>query len=138
VFINYGGSNQYQRRAALEEIKMQPQEQSLFDGHIHSPASYDQQLAAAFIDVYLPPSCDHWLHGVAGVLHSSETLRISMRALGLSRLGFSVNDQAMLRSGLEAYGKALGHVRDELQKPTSQIGDGTIAAIRVLALFQVA
>ena len=74
---------------------------------------------------------------VVANLGSSETLRISLRALSLSRIGFANKDPVLTRSGMETYGKALRRLQRALQQPTVQADDGVLAAMRALSLYEV-
>lgn len=73
---------------------------------------------------------------VVANLASSETLRVSLRALSLSRLGFASKDPALTHSGMETYGKALKRLRCALHQPTRELDDGVLAAMRALSLYE--
>lgn len=89
------------------------------------------------LDIYRAPNQDHWLYVVVANLGYSETLRLSLRSLSLSRLGFANKDPALTHLGREAYGKALRRLQCELRQPTVKANDGVLAAMRALSLYEV-
>ena len=91
---------------------------------MHAVAAWDEQILSKFLQIY--GVFDHqrpseelpdWLYISAGVVHPDKTLRLSLRAVALTRIGRLSHDAILLASGANMYGQALRELQKALWHP---------------------
>jgi hypothetical protein len=132
VFVSYDGRNQYTRVPPVNDGDFT---NSIYT--VQSPAAYDEQVGATLLNLFYPRSIDHWLYDAVAAMQSSDALKYSLRAFGLSRIGFAEKDQALVVQSFAAYGKALRGLRTSIAMSNGTGDEGITTAISVVSLFEV-
>jgi hypothetical protein len=132
VFVSYDGRNQYTRVPPVSDGDTVAPFYT-----VQSPAAYDEQLGAMLLNLFYPRSVDHWLYDAVAAMQSSDPLKYSLRAFGLSRIGFAEKDQNLVVQSFDAYGKALRSLRASMAMSNGTDGEGITTAISVVSLFEV-
>jgi hypothetical protein len=84
-----------------------------------------------------PNAVERWARWTQSLTATSDTVRCALLALTVAKLGRARQDQAMVRQGLELYGKSLSQVVGELKTPSRVDRAEMIATCRLLALYEV-
>lgn len=102
------------------------------------------QLISAFWECYTPSrsmaqagSPCAWLQQSICIPNPSPVLRLSLRALAMTRLGWLQKDDAFVHDGRVIYGNALRELQKALYDQHSMWQDETMATSNVLALYEV-
>ena len=111
---------------------------------MNSSSLFDAQFAGLFLEKYLPSSADFansaspmWLQQAADIRDPGETLKLSLRALSMTRLGRINGDDNMATQGKINYVFALRELQKALWDEQSMWKDETLAAGRVLVYHEV-
>ncbi|MCJ1377631.1 hypothetical protein MMC17_000726 [Xylographa soralifera] len=111
---------------------------------MNSSSLFDAQFAGLFLGKYLPSSTDFansaspmWLQQAADVRDPGETLKLSLRALSMTRLGRLNGDDYMTTQGKMNYVLALRELQNALWDEQSMWKDETLAAGRVLVYHEI-
>ncbi|MCJ1388276.1 hypothetical protein MMC18_001121 [Xylographa bjoerkii] len=111
---------------------------------IKSSSLFDAQFAGLFLGKYLPSSTDFatsaspmWLQQAADIRDPGETLKLSLRALSMTRLGRINSDDNMTTQGKINYVLALRELQKALWDEQSMWKDETLAAGRVLVYHEI-
>jgi hypothetical protein len=132
VFVSYDGRNQYTRVPPVSDGDIVAPIYT-----VQSPAACDEQVGATLLNLFYPRSIDHWLYDAVATMQSSDPLKYSLRAFGLSRIGFAEKDQNLVVQSFDAYGKALRSLRTSMAMSNGTDGEGITTAISVVSLFEV-
>ena len=104
----------------------------------------EAQLISAFWECYTPSrsvaqagSPCVWLQHSISVPNPPPALRLSLRALAMTRLGWLQKDDAVIHEGKVIYGYALRELQKALYDQRSVWQDETMATCNVLALYEV-
>ena len=110
----------------------------------HTSPIPDQQLLHAFLDIYFPKdvvarhdSNHMWLQQAAFLPNHGEALRLALRAVSLSRVGWCHNDDALVMEGRTTYTAALAAFQQALWTPELANRDETLAAGRVVTTYEL-
>ncbi|MCJ1420561.1 hypothetical protein MMC32_006918 [Xylographa parallela] len=111
---------------------------------MNSSSLFDAQFAGLFLEKYLPSSADFansaspmWLQQAADIRDPGETLKLSLRALSMTRLGRINGDDNMATQGKINYVFALRELQKALWDEQSMWKDETLAAGRVLVYHEI-
>lgn len=98
----------------------------------------------AFLDVYFPKDLvarhdsNHiWLQQAAFLPKPNEALRLALRAVSLSRVGWCHNDDSLVVEGRATYTAALAAFQQALWTPELANRDETLAAGRVVTIYEL-
>ena len=109
----------------------------------------DLQVDAGFWDVYLPRedltldgSIDGvraapWLPTVRALAEENSSVRVTVRAVAYTGLGWIREDSALVQHGLRLYAQALRETNQMLQDPEQTLSDAVLASCRTLSLFEM-
>lgn len=104
----------------------------------------EAQLISAFWERYIPSRSSAqagypcaWLHQSICLPNPPLALRLSLKALALTRLGWLHRDDAFIRGGMVVYGNALRELQKALYDKQSMWQDETLATCNVLALYEL-
>ncbi|MCJ1283420.1 hypothetical protein MMC26_002749 [Xylographa opegraphella] len=105
---------------------------------------FDAQFAGLFLGKYLPSSAEFansaspmWLQQAADIRDPGETLKLSLRALSMTRIGRLNSDDNMTTQGKINYVLALRELQKALWDEQSMWKDETLAAGRVLVYHEI-
>ncbi|MCJ1400464.1 hypothetical protein MMC11_003670 [Xylographa trunciseda] len=117
---------------------------ALLPMEMNSSSLFDAQFAGLFLGKYLPSSTDFansaspmWLQQAVDVRDPGETLKLSLRALSMTRLGRINSDSNMTTQGKINYVLALRELQKALWDEQSMWKDETLAAGRVLVYHEL-
>ena len=107
-------------------------------------SAVEAQIISAFWETYIPsksnaqsgPVCT-WLQQSIVHQHAGETLKLSLKALAMTRLGWMNSDDAVAVRGRVYYGRALQQVQKDLWSENMMWEDVTLAAGFVLSIYEV-
>ena len=105
----------------------------------------DSQLISNFWDKYIPDNAPSqgsvsqcvWLQQAIGLPNPSEALRLSLKALVMTRLGFESNDESLFRQGHVNYVGALQSVQRDISREDLVMRDNLFVAGYILAVYEV-
>ncbi|KAG8531434.1 uncharacterized protein KY384_003063 [Bacidia gigantensis] len=104
----------------------------------------DDQLLACFWINYVPigslaqhPSPCPWLQEIMFTTDPHPALKLSLKALALTRLGWLNQDDALSKMGQSNYGLALKHIQHALWDPLAKWSDHTLAAAHLLSIYEL-
>ena len=104
----------------------------------------DYQLISCFWTKYVPaettaqdPSPAPWLENALLTNNAGPALRLSLKALALTRLGWIDGNDALTIRGRYQYGLALKHIQRALYDPREMEQDDTLASAHCLAIYEV-
>ena len=105
---------------------------------------FEAQLISAFWEYYIPSSsstqagspCD-WLQQSICLPNPPTALRLALKAVAMTRLGWFHKDDAFVRGGRVIYGNALRELQKALYDERLMWRDETMATCNVLALYEV-
>lgn len=104
----------------------------------------EAQLISAFWECYIPSwsraqtgSACAWLQHSICLPNPPPALRLALKAVAMTRLGWLHKDDAFVRGGRAIYGNALIELQKALYDKRSMWQDETMATCNVLALYEV-
>ena len=105
--------------------------------------AYEAQLISTFWEHWIPQhsvqtGCQCiWLQKALDLPDPSPALRLSLKALALTRLGWIHRDNTLTLNGRVLYGQALQETQKALYDERTMWQDETLATGNVLALYEV-
>ena len=150
MFINRTTSG-LERRRPLDEVKPRAlvsvsptnKVQSL-QQEIHSEAIWHEQFISELLRLYgvfshKNPSenIPAWLYMSAQLVKPSEPLRLSLRAIAMTRIGRMSRNAGLHKEGVEIYCKALSELQKALYDSEQMWEDETLVTARALHLYEV-
>ena len=97
-----------------------------------------------FLDIYFPKdivarhdSNHMWLQQAAFLPNPGEPLKLALKAVALSRVGWYESDQSLITEGRTTYIAALAAFQQALWSPELAQRDETLAAGRVIATYEL-
>ena len=106
-------------------------------------AAYEAQLISTFWEHWSPKQSAQsgcqvpWLQQTLSLPNPSPALRLSLKALAMSRLGWFHRDGALTLSGRTLYGQALQVIQKALYDETTMWQDETLASGNILSAYEV-
>ena len=106
-------------------------------------AAYEAQLISTFWEHWSPKQSAQsgcqvpWLQQALSLPDPSSALRLSLKALAMSRLGWIHRDSALTLSGRALYGQALQVIQKALYDETTMWQDETLASGNILSIYEV-
>lgn len=106
-------------------------------------AVYEAQLISSFWEHWSPQQSAQtgcqvpWLQQALSLPDPSPALRLSLKALAMSRLGWIHRDNALTLSGRALYGQALQVIQKALYDESTMWQDETLASGNILSLYEV-
>ena len=106
-------------------------------------AAYEAQLISTFWEHWSPKQSAQrgcqvpWLQQTLSLPDPSPALRLSLKALAMSRLGWIHRDGALTLSGRTLYGQALQVIQKALYDETTMWQDETLASGNILSVYEV-
>ena len=74
---------------------------------------------------------------VAQIVNPSSLLRLSLRALAVTRIARQSSDARLLSTGTETYCQALNELQKALYDPQRMYGEDTLIAVKALVIHEV-
>ena len=104
----------------------------------------DEQLVHVFLDMYLPKETEarydsnhQWLRLASFLPNPITSLRLSLRALALSRIGWLKSDESIISEGRSTYTAALSALQETLSNTELARRDDTLAATHAIATYEL-
>lgn len=105
---------------------------------------FEAQLISAFWECYIPKECSAqtdspcvWLQQSICLPNPPPALRLSLKALAMTRLGWLHRNDVFVRQGRVVYGHALRELQKMICDERSLCQDETLATCNVLAIYEV-
>lgn len=99
-----------------------------------------QNLIQAFLlncfPFHWPPTSQSWIPLLAELPTKIQALEMSSAAVAASAMGHMLNDQALVKQGLNYYIQGLQQLQKALYDPSLMREDGTLAACMALSLYE--
>lgn len=106
-------------------------------------AAYEAQLISRFWDHYNPQQsvqtgCQcKWLQHTLGLPNPSPALRLALKALAMTRVGWINEDNTLVLNGRVLYSQALQAIQSNLHDERTMWQDETLATGNILAWYEV-
>lgn len=138
--VSFAKTTEIQRRRLPDDRKPVIASMSLQPGNA---AAFESQLLSTFWEHHIPQQSVQagcqclWLQEALGLPDPSPALRLALKAVAMTRLGWLYRDNTLVLHGRVLYGQALQDTQKALYDERSMWRDETLATGNILALYEV-